>query len=127
MAGTTPNFGWPYVNSGTDPVSGPDNFAFVPQIDATLRQLTGNIVSMRVGNTTINAVADTVTTTPVTISPALQGDTFWAIVTMHTSVPGTVIAVGAQNESATGFDIMGYRTNSTNYSVNWVLYGISVD
>jgi hypothetical protein len=124
MTGTTPNYGWEYVNSGADAVSGPANFAFVPDIDETLGTIAGNIVSMYAGNTSITAVANEVTITPVTISPALQGDSFLAIVSTHTSVPGTVVEVAALNETATGFDIYGYRTNDTNYSVNWVLYGI---
>lgn len=124
MTGTTPNYGWEYVNSGADAVSGPANFAHVPEIDATLGRIAGNIVSMWVGNTSISAVANEVTVTPVTISPALQGDSFLAIVSTHSEVPGTVVEVSAINETSTGFDICGYRTNDTNYSVNWVLYGI---
>lgn len=122
MAGTTENYGWDYVDSGADPVSGPQNFQHVPQIDATLKGIAGNIVSMRAGS--VQMSGGCTETQHVTISPAATGDAFYAIVTSHSSVPGTVEEVSALNEAANGFDVVGCRSNTSNYSVNWLFLGV---
>lgn len=125
MPGQTENYGWDYVNSGADPVSGPQNFQHVQQIDTTLAQLMGNgtIMSMRVGSA--DMTGGCVEEVHVEIDPPAQGDAFFAIVSSHSSVPGTVQEVSALNETANGFDIQGCRSNTTNYTVNWLMFGVA--
>lgn len=126
MTATSPNYGWVYPNSGADPVSAQANFAFVGAIDTSLKQIAGNVVSMRVGKAAITPVPNQVVQTPVTFA-SMPGDDHIAILTAATSVPGTaVIEVAVLNETATGFTIYSYRTSDTTYSVNWVYYGIEV-
>lgn len=124
MAGKTANYSWDFVDSGADPVSGPDNFQHVQQIDATVKQISGNVVSQRVGTVSIpNPSPTDVTTTHVTLSPPLTGDAISVQATAHSSVPGVVVEVCTDNETLEGFDITTKRTSNTAYTCHWVAYG----
>jgi hypothetical protein len=127
MTATSPNYGWVHPNSGADPVSAAQNFAFVTDIDATLAQIAGNIMSLRVGKASITPTPNQTMQTPITF-PAMPGDDFIGFVTPYTSVPGTaVLGVGVLDETATGFTIVSYRTTDTPYSINWIYCGFSVE
>ena len=125
MAGTTTNYGWPYVNSGTDPVSGPDNFAFVPQIDATLSGITNGLVGIRTGLTLMEPDVDGLASASVTW-PALPGDAeLMAVVTSRTTRPDLVANESFSSLTNTGMDLYAYRSNATTWSVSWVVFAFA--
>jgi len=129
MAGQTTNFGWDFVNSGADPVSGPANFAHVQQIDTTLSQIAGPIRSVRFGVTRAiptGGTGETAVKHYVVTYPTMIGEVFTCFLREGTTRPDSVTGSTAVNASATQFDLYTYRANSTTqYDVFWVVFGIT--
>jgi hypothetical protein len=129
MAGVSTNFGWNYVNSGADPVSGPSNFAHVQQIDTTLGRVVGPQRSVVFGSRRVVPTGGTgeaaIKQYAITY-PALTGSFFTCFLRSGTSRPDSVSPSTALNVTATGFDLFAYRANSTTaYTVYWVVFGIT--
>jgi hypothetical protein len=125
MTGTTPNYGWEYVNSGADAVSGPANFAHVPEIDATLSEITGGLVGLRQGLTLMEPNGDGLAETSVSWA-ALPADAELSVmVTSRTSRPDLVSNETYANLTTTGMDLFAYRSNATTWSVSWIVFAFA--
>lgn len=122
MTGTTPNYGWEYVNSGADAVSGPANFAFVPAIDETLANITAGLIGMRQGLTLMEPNGDGLAESAVTWA-ALPADAELSVmVTSRTTRPDLVSNETYANLTNTGMDLFAYRSNATTWSVSWIVF-----
>ena len=72
------------------------------------------------GSVLMVAVANQVTQVSVTFPQGYFTQTPNVVATAWTSAPGVVQEVSVLNLSTTGVTICGYRTSSTDYSVQWI-------
>lgn len=89
-----------------------------------LQSIFGNVQGISVGQITINPVANTVTSGPVS-GLTTQGDNFAAFAVANTTVPGIVSEVAVSSVTATSFNVNVLRSNDTTTSLWWIHIGYS--
>lgn len=125
MTGTTSNYGWEYVNSGSDAVSGPANFAHVPEIDETLANITGGLIGLRKGLTLMEPNGDGFAEAAVSWAALPADAELSAMVTSRTTRPDLVSNQTYANLTTTGMDLFAYRSNDTTWSVSWIVFAFT--